>query len=521
MQTVGTFRASKQISACSRVTAVRSSWLIALALTAIQGCSTDDYANGGPDLVIANVTVISPESIAAPVRMDVLVRDGRISSVAEPVARRSGAATTTIDGTGRFLIPGLIDGHTHLNEVPGMTFEHERKYPGVSSAARDQIPRSYLFHGFTTVVDLNSKPDVIEQWNSISLRPQAYFCGAAPVFDGYPMSFMPKPERYEMMPYFLFDESRANEFPDGFDPARHSPSTVVSRIRADGGICVKTHFERGFGGRGDLPVPSTELVRSLVESAHASDLPVLMHANSESAQAFGVDTGIDAFAHGMWTWNDRSLTEIHADIEGIVDKTIARDIALQPTIQVLYGEQDIHNPDYLADPRLRLVIPESLIDWYRTEEGQWWRRRMLRIPIVAQLVEQGLWEELDAPPIARVSAVLAYFAGNGGRLLFGSDTPSDPTFANPPGLNGRIEMDRWIEAGISQSQLFVAATAGNAEFFGLADEIGTIETGKRADLLLLRDNPLESVSAYDTIEYVILNGDVIERSSLAAERNLE
>ena len=141
---------------------------------------------------------------------------------------------------------------------------------------------------------------------------------------------------------------------------------------------------------------------------------------------------------------------------------------------------------------------------------------MLRIPIVAQLVEQGLWEELDAPPIARVSAVLAYFADNGGRLLFGSDTPSDPTFANPPGLNGRIEMDRWIEAGVSPSQLFVAATASNADFFGLADEIGTIETGKRADLLLLRDNPLESVSAYDTIEHVILSGNVIERSSLAA-----
>lgn len=495
---------------------MRNFWIAAIALIAIQSCTADDNATDHPDLLISNVTVISPGGLAALVRMDVLVRDGRIVSVEESVASRKISAAMTIDGTGKFLIPGLIDGHTHLDEVPGMTFEHERKYPDIASAARYQIPRSYLFHGFTTVVDLNSRPDVIERWNSAEVRPSAYFCGASPVFDGYPMSFMPKPARYEIMPYFLFDEPRSEQFPEGFDPDRHTPSAVVDRIHADGGICVKTHFERGFGGRGDLPVPSVELVRTLVEAAHAKDLPVLMHANSESAQAFGIDTGIDAFAHGMWTWNDRSLTNIHTDIRKIVDETISRDIALQPTIQVLYGEQDIHNPAYLADPRLKQVIPENLIDWYQTDDGQWWRRRMLNVPIVSQLVEEGRWEELDAPPIARVSAVLEYFASNGGQLLFGSDTPSDPTFANPPGLNGRIEIDRWVDAGVTLSQLFDAATIENAKFLGLDDEIGTIEVGKRADLLLLGKNPLHDLSAYDAIEFVILDGAAIERSSLAA-----
>ena len=82
-------------------------------------------------------------------------------------------------------------------------------------------------------------------------------------------------------------------------------------------------------------------------------------------------------------------------------------------------------------------------------------------------------------------------------------------------------MRSWIEAGVTPSQLFIAATKRNADFFGLGDEIGTIENGKRADLLLMRENPLESVAAYDTIEYVILDGEVIERSALAADRSLE
>jgi len=176
----------------------------------------------------------------------------------------------------------------------------------------------------------------------------------------------------------------------------------------------------------------------------------------------------------------------------------------------------LHNPDYFDDPRLVHVLPGSLLGWYRTDDGQWWRTRMLGIPAVSNLVENGLWMELDAPSIARVSAVLGYFASNGGQLLFGSDTPSDPTYTNPPGLNGRIEMDRWIDAGVTLSQLFYAATIENAKFFGLDDEIGTIEVGKRADLLLLGKNPLRDLAAYDAIEHIILNGEAIERSSLSA-----
>ena len=482
----------------------------------LAGCTGPGDQNDTLDLVVTGVTVVSIGSGYSLSPVDVYVHDGRILAIEAPTGESGRVATTVLDGTGKFLIPGLIDGHTHLNEVPGMTFEQERDHPEIARAARAQIPRSFLYHGFTTVVDLNASPAVIEQWNAAEVRPQAYFCGASPVFDGYPMSWMPKPARYKIMPYFLFDASRADEFPKGFDPAQHSPSAIVDRIHADGGICVKTHFERGFGGRGDLPVPTAELVRSLVDAAHSKGLPVLMHANSQQAQGFGVSTGVDAFAHGMWTWDDRSLTEIHTGVTEIVDEAIENNIALQPTIQVLYGEQDIHNPDYLNDPRLKHVVPARLIDWYRTDEGQWWAKRMLRIPIVAQLVDEGRWDELDAPPIARVSATLAYFVANGGRLLFGSDTPSDPTYANPPGLNGRFEMDRWIDAGVTPRQLFSAATADNAAFYGLDEEIGTIMPGKRADLLLLRRNPLEDVVAYDAIDYVILGGVVIERSVLSA-----
>ena len=99
-------------------------------------------------------------------------------------------------------------------------------------------------------------------------------------------------------------------------------------------------------------------------------------------------------------------------------------------------------------------------------------------------------------------------------LIFGSDTPSGEGVGNPPGLNGRLELQQWAEAGIPLSRILRAATLDNAEAFGLGRELGSIEVGKRADLVLLAENPLESLAAYDSIDTVFLNGEPITRARL-------
>ena len=100
------------------------------------------------------------------------------------------------------------------------------------------------------------------------------------------------------------------------------------------------------------------------------------------------------------------------------------------------------------------------------------------------------------------------------KLLFGTDTPSNEGIGNPPGLNGRLEMARWFEAGVPLPRILRAATLDNAAAFGLSADLGTIEVGKRADLLLLRENPLQTITAYDAIETIFLNGERFTRASL-------
>ena len=85
---------------------------------------------------------------------------------------------------------------------------------------------------------------------------------------------------------------------------------------------------------------------------------------------------------------------------------------------------------------------------------------------------------------------------------------------NPPGLNGRFELARWSEAGVPLERILRSATLDNAAAFGFSGKLGSIEVGKQADLLLLRENPLKTISAYDAIEVVFLNGNPIARTSL-------
>jgi imidazolonepropionase-like amidohydrolase len=114
---------------------------------------------------------------------------------------------------------------------------------------------------------------------------------------------------------------------------------------------------------------------------------------------------------------------------------------------------------------------------------------------------------------ARATATLRMMLNEKIKLIFGTDTPANEGIGNPPGLNGRLELNRWADAGVPLSHILRAATLDNAKAFGLSDR-GTIEAGKRADLLLLRADPLKSTAGYDAIETILLNGNPLPRASL-------
>ena len=472
------------------------------------------------DLRIENVTIVSPETAREIHSATVTIHDGLIQSIRSTANAAPPSGPTTVhrlDGTNLYLIPGLIDSHVHLGGIPGMTDEQEKAHPNTAQAARAQFPRSYLYSGFTTLIDLISTPEDMARWKSHDPVPDTYFCGGAVLMDGYPSNYLPKERRYTAMPYW-FVETRTPDsaLPPGLTASEHTPQAVVARMKADGAICVKTFFERGFGGVHNLPVPRAETIRALVRVAHAAGLPVLMHANSLEAQQFALDTGVDIIAHGLWNTDEKSTPgEFTALERSVLDRVIGANMGWQPTLQVLYGLHNLFDDATLADPRLTPVLPRSLIEWYRTPEGGWFRDSI--VAESPELASPSVAANMLLAPIHRVAAATGYMAQHRARLLFGTDTPSSPTYANPPGLNGWLEMRDLTDAGVTPEQIFQAATLSNARALNLDREIGTVQPGKRANLLLVRADPRKTIQAYQEIAKVILGGRVLDPRVLVAD----
>lgn len=162
------------------------------------------------------------------------------------------------------------------------------------------------------------------------------------------------------------------------------------------------------------------------------------------------------------------------------------------------------------------MVPAALLDWYQSEEAQFFRRQVGSCPWVKGTLLDSGWQAVNKEAISFASDTLKQYYDLQGALLFGSDSPSDATFANPHGLNAFSEMRHWQTAGIPAKEILRAATIANAEFFNLADKIGSIEEGKQADLLILKENPLLDIEALASIENVILDGKVLKRDSLSA-----
>ncbi len=466
---------------------------------------------------ITDVRIVSPERLDRIERGSVLVENGRIARVDRDGVSRAPAGATVVSGHGQFLIPGLIDSHVHLASIPGMDFGQEGANAELVKAYLAQLPRSYLYFGYTTVVDLAVVvPEVLTDFRNAPAHPDLFDCGESlPVANGYPMSFAPPALRFKVFPNFIYDSSQASSIPAEYRPDDHTSLADVARVKREGGICIKTYYEHGFGRDRHLPVMSAGMFRDVRRAATNAGLVLMVHANSFEAQRFAEAGGADVIAHGMWNWGDLDRSqELPVEITTLLDRIVASRTGYQPTMQVIEGLRVYFDPGYLAMPEIPKVVPPAMLAWFKSPAGAWFRSEIADSGMTDSAERAG-W---DRGPIRRGRQVVAYLAKRDANFLFGTDTPSSPTYGNLPGLNGYLEMKDLHEAGLTLAQIFRAATVSNAREFKIDSAYGTIEAGKVANLVLLRRSPLESVEAYNTISMVWVHGRAIVRDSLAAHR---
>jgi hypothetical protein len=87
------------------------------------------------------------------------------------------------------------------------------------------------------------------------------------------MSFAPPTLRFKLFPNFIYDPKQASRIPPEYKPEDHTPAAAVARVKSSGAVCVKTYFERGFGGETNLPEMGPDVLAGIAPSSRAK-LPI-------------------------------------------------------------------------------------------------------------------------------------------------------------------------------------------------------------------------------------------------------
>jgi imidazolonepropionase-like amidohydrolase len=264
--------------------------------------------------------------------------------------------------------------------------------------------------------------------------------------------------------------------------------------RAAGGMdAIKITVESGprpFGEhRPHMPVA---MIREIVDEATRHGLPVFAHISSVPELEAAVRGGASTLAHAVSDEPEPGPEHVRMLVE--------HGVSVTPTLAFFYAlHRYLDDPTLLDDPFLRAGVTEEAIESAR-------RAPMFRMEGLTDFMRLRLEGALHHVGEAHRAGVI---------IALGTDAGNPFTF---PGFSAHVEMQLLAEAGLTPMEVIVAATRRGAELLRRADEFGTLEPGKRADLLILGANPLDDIRNTRSLEVVISEGRVVDRQAVLRHR---
>jgi imidazolonepropionase-like amidohydrolase len=247
---------------------------------------------------------------------------------------------------------------------------------------------------------------------------------------------------------------------------------------------------------------SDEMLQSIVKVARKENLPLFLHAIGLPEFHRAVKVKPRAIIHGL-------EDELPAG-DTLIAELVENKIAVVPTLSLFesFLSADPHAGKNLDHPILQGSVPAFLLTYMRRADYMKVERdRFLKVA----RMEAYDWAR-KSNPIFCENVRLMHKAG----VKIGVGTDAGGTVGyNYQGYNTPWEVKNLVECGLTPMDALVAATRNGAEIIGVENQLGTIEVGKQADLLILKSNPLESIENIRDIEWVILNGSVHPRSDFA------
>ena len=458
--------------------------LIFLAIAATLPFATN--ATERVDLLIRDATVVDVVSGKLQPHRTIAVRDGHILAIADAKQAKRYEAPQVVDAQGKFAIPGLWDMHVHFGGGDKLIEENRNLLP------------LYLAHGITAVRDCagDLSPSVLQWRDQVSkgelAGPRIFTSG--PKIEGYKSIW---PGDIE-----IGNTAELNAALDQLqgwkvDFVKITDNTLSPELFL---AAVKEADRRGLRTSAHVPYSLT------LEEVSAAGLDSIEHfdyaykAGSPLEKSLGekIATG-EINSRDAWTqWN---ATFDPARAMAAYRNLAAHGTAITPTINgsrvVTYLDQD----DHKGDPYLKYIGP-GLQATYT------WR------------VERAAKD--DAQAVARrherfetSAGVLPMMQKAGMTILAGTDAGFLNSY-NYPGIGLHQELGWLVHYGLTPTQALQAATINGARFLGHADEYGTLQPGKVADVVLLDADPLRDIDATRRIHTVVQRGQVHDRADLDA-----
>jgi len=411
----------------------------------------------------------------------VLIEGERITAVGRrgEVAIPEGTERAQLDG--RFLLPGLIDGHVHLQSLGAASYQGRFQAFGEDLVERiANHAKRHLQSGVTTVFDvggpLHELRQVRDEINQ-GKRPGARIFMAGPITSaerGYPLPF-PRTAAEALHQETLI----RGEF-KGIAGAR----TKIRQLIDLGVDQIKVYqtggFDHGYAGYATR-VPLEEL-KVVVELAHQAGIPVTAHTRGIEGFRNGVRAGLDSMQHVVYCGIPMP--------DEIVQLLAQSSVYIIPTIVAISQFWDLlQDPSPLEKDRLALNLPPEVTD------------ELFEIVSDPKRYTRHEYYNMSYAEIPLGRENLSRLVQAGARVAMGTDAG---TVANFHGTSYR-EVVELVRAGMTSMQAIMAATRNTALAFKKPD-LGTIEAGKIADIIVLAEDPLADIQNLSQVLHVFKSG---------------
>ena len=456
-------------------------FIVVVTCTALSPLTAEPPQSQGRDeevLVIEGGTLIDGTGNTPQTEVRMVIREGRIQEIGPLSTVPRPALARVINAQGKFILPGLIDSHVHY-------FGYEGEL--------------YLNHGVTTVMSLGGIPEWDRAQGEAIARgdvvgPRIFTAGnplGAP--PGAPVG-MPTLG----MPHWL----HVSNSEDGIQ--------VVQMLLGKGVDYIKIY--RG--------VPTAEVARAMADLTHQAGKPVIAHLGPNFDAREAALAGVDLLAHASGvldaTVKDPELRKRARSMSLEAERASLMQSELFPELIELLIQEDVYletslntnafkgfhplSPKFLWEDAV-LLSDNDLLYVTDYQRRRWFDLQNHAVPLdpkTKEIIKKGY---------EKFGLFLRQFVEAGGKLLVGSDAEGKVL----PGIGLHHELELLVHARIlSPMQAIVSTTRLPAEFLGRSNDLGSLEKGKIADLVILNSDPLQDIGNSRDISVVVKEGREVE-----------